>query len=96
MDYTGTIKGDRIVRGIVSLAGAVVNGSGFSSSVSDGLYTITFSPAFSSQPTIVAMSNQDRANGVHLFSISASQAQVVFDLNGTLATTEFSFIAVGQ
>jgi hypothetical protein len=88
----------RIVRGIVNPSGSVFAGSGFTAAhngpVGTGSYTITFSPAFSGDPTVTAsgVNTIVRVGG----TISSSSITVqTSNLNGSSADDTFSFIAIG-
>jgi hypothetical protein len=95
LDYTGTIRGDRILRGSISRAGSVSAGDGFTTTLSDGIYSIVFTDAFSNTPSILVTSTSDRANGVHVFTKSVLGASVILTLDGVAATSNFDFVAIG-
>lgn len=92
----------RIVRGSLSSAGVTVNGSGFTSShPSTAHYTVTFTTAFSSPPSVVVscgaagqtLASQDVAT---VDSASASGFTVIIGVHNIgFADEPFSFIAAG-
>lgn len=96
------LNGNRIVRGIVSSAGAIEEGTGFTVSHSGtGDYTITFSPAFSDVPSVVTGPGSDAAiSASKIFAgtpVTASAARVITFVasTGAVANGQFHFIAIG-
>ena len=94
--------GLRVVRGSIATDGSVVSGSGFTvTGPANGVagynhvYTLTFSPAFSSTPTVV-MTGMLIPGGAQIGVISqtASGAQVA-SATGFNGDNGFTFIAVG-
>lgn len=91
------VLGQKIVTGQVSSAGAVVAGTGFTSTLtSTGIYTITFNPVFAAAPTVtVAVNGNNPNNFIWVFSISGSTLVVHNDNSSGVATNvPFSFLAV--
>lgn len=91
----------RIVRGTVSAAGAIVNGSGFSSvKNTTGDYTVTFTAPFGSAPIVVPGAGTT-AFGAKLKSSvapteSAFSVYTFITSTGVLNDGEFTFTAVAQ
>lgn len=86
----------RIIRGLINGPdGAIVAGTGFTASrTAVGLYTITFSTAFSAAPTTVLTIRQ--VGGL----LSRNEAPgstgiTTFDLSGTAMDRSFSFVTIG-
>lgn len=100
---TGTIpkageNGLRIVRGVINSAGTIIQGAGFTTSkISAGIYEITFSPGYSSAPTIISSVYAGNATLTYWATISINVARVLTtQSNGTAVDSGgFSFIAIG-
>lgn len=104
----GASEALRIVRGTVASNGSVHQGAGFTiSQPSTGVFDVTFSPAFSSPPTVVctAMHPTNSASNIfgaahclvnHADQITASKARVIIsDGSDSVQNWNFAFIAVG-
>lgn len=90
-------SGMRLVRGQVRNDGVILVGSGFTvSHTGTGAYTVTFSPAFSGAPVVVATVQHGIAQ---MATVSSPSAGVVYidtwDANGTASDQFFHFIAIG-
>jgi hypothetical protein len=95
----GALGGNRIVRGTVSPAGAIVVGEGFTSSkLATGTYQVVFDTAFSAPPSVVVSLGMTAGTvGIHIrdaVPITVSLFEVVTYSTGFL-DAEFNFIAVG-
>lgn len=86
----------KMIRGWVAANGAITSGEGFTvSNGSTGVYTITFSVAFSEEPAVVATA----ASTLVPVNNSVSSSAVILNfrsLANALTNTQFSFIAIGQ
>jgi hypothetical protein len=88
----------RLVRGDVRGGdGAILRGAGFTvQRVSDGVYDIFFTPAFSAAPTVTVTAHAYERTVSHApFFLSASRARVLIQANGSLADTDFSMCVIG-
>ena len=88
----------RILRGEIQFAGTVGSGSGFSSSrPGTGVYTITFSAPFASEPAVTATAEDASGPQIVTFSaLSSSSVTIrVWTLAGAPVNTDFSFHAIG-
>lgn len=94
----GALGGNRIIRGNVSSAGAVVRGNGFTSAkTGTGLYTVTYTTAFASTPTVI-LGWGDTAGGGGAEIQSESEtgfAVVTYNTASAVLNNSFSFIAAG-
>lgn len=94
------LGGLRIVRGSVTAAGAIDAGTGFTiAKTGTGLYTITFSPAFSAVPSVVASAGTTagalfakQQNGT---TPTSSEFKVVTTTSAAVTDSAFHFIAAG-
>ena len=85
----------RIVRGSVKYDGTVQYGSGFTTvKNSTGTYTITFSPAFSDVPTVVAIGNAGAMASLNGVGASTCVIKTYWGF-GTNTDSYFYFIAAG-
>ena len=97
----GALGGNRVVRGVVSGAGAIEEGSGFTVvRNATGDYTVTFSPAFADVPTVLlGIGTSATANYVRISStvaVTASSVRVLgFTFAGVAADAQFHLIAIG-
>jgi hypothetical protein len=100
----GGVENLRIVRGTVNADGTIGQGSGFSvSRTSTGQYTVTFTTAFSAEPTVTLTTYgnaSDAFNGISLSSTvikSASQFGANITNPGSTAFRDikWEFIAIG-
>ena len=94
----GTV--DRIIRGDISSAGAIQQGSGFSmGTITTGRYPINFTPAFSSVPTVVVSINATEGDYgfIGTASLTASGFIVMTRYSSSILsnTTPFNFIVIG-
>ena len=90
-------SGLRIVRGQVNYLGTILTGTGFTVAHSaTGGYTVTFSPAFSGTPVVVATVQHGTAQ---MATVSSPSSSVVFidtwNPDGTASDQYFQFIAIG-
>lgn len=90
----------RVLRGRVSAAGAVLDGSGFTASrISTGVYVMTFSPAFAvgGTPSITASAESSGAAKFAMVStpLPTSTRILVVNGSGTPLDSDFHFIAIG-
>ena len=88
----------RIVRGVVSSAGAIFAGSGFTvTRTGVGAYTVTFDTAFAAFPTISATVQSGLSRLVTSTSVGNSSAQFRTFVSSTEAAADhqFHFIAIG-
>lgn len=93
-------SGLRMLKGSIAGSGTIIQGgSGWSmGTVNTGIYTVVFSPAFSTPPTVVATLTQNAGNAVtSIFNNSVSTTQAVFNIvsAGALVNRDFAFIAIG-
>lgn len=96
--YAASEDGLRIIRGIVSNAGAVSFGSGFTAAKnSTGNYTVTFSSPFGNTATITANAYSTGSLYCALQGTPANDAITlkIYDAAGTLTDAVFGFIAIG-
>lgn len=95
----GALGGNRIIRGTVSSAGAVVAGAGFTAArTGTGLYTVTFDTPFSAVPSVpVGAGATVAAYAVRASAVSTTAVSVVSYLvtTGVLTDAEWHFIAAG-
>lgn len=86
----------RTLRGQVSAAGAVVLGSGFTSSRSSaGIFAVNFTTAFSAQPVVVP-SLFGATGNFNVAGANAASCQVnTYDTAWAAADRAFNFIAIG-
>jgi hypothetical protein len=96
----GATENLRVVRGVLSGAGGVLVGSGFTvSHPSGGVYTVTFNPSFTSSPTVTANveSGAGAARLVTLQNVTANSATFNIVVPNTLAVADaaFHFTAMG-
>jgi hypothetical protein len=89
----------RIVRGVVSGAGTIIVGSGFTvthTTPGSGQYTVTFNTQFFDSPTVVATADLD---GRLISTVGASLTSVNFQtrdvISGVTTDAAFHFIAIG-
>jgi hypothetical protein len=89
----------RVVRGRVSSAAAVIDGSGFSAThPSTGTYNVNMSAGFNgtSSPVVIPVNSSPLIPIITgLSSPTGGFAVLFFDTSGTLTDTEFIFIAAG-
>jgi hypothetical protein len=91
----------RIVRGVISLDGAVLNGSGFTvSHPVTGKYQITFTPAFAGLPAITATVKETNgaSEALPMLEFAASSGvllEVYARSDGSFVNRDVQFIAVG-
>lgn len=87
----------RTIRGFVNSSGDIVHGAGYSSvRDSTGVFTVTFTTAFSANPTLTANVVGDAGGMVYINTVSTSAIQVVtYDKDGTLANRGFMFHVIG-
>ncbi len=88
----------RILRGRISGAGGITSGTGFTvSKTGTGAYTVTFSTAFSSQPTVTATPQVALSRLATCTSVLAGSAQfrTFTSTDGAAIDQDFHFIAVG-
>lgn len=87
-----------LIRGVIDSTGGKTAGNGFSCTrTGTGVYSITWSTAFSSTPAVVATLQADLPQ-YSIFAIITSNTAVtvkVYDATGTASSQSFSFIAVG-
>jgi hypothetical protein len=90
----------RIVRGVLTGAGGIIVGSGFTAAhPSSGTYTITFTPAFSAQPAVTV--SADSGGAVPLVAttsgVTASTAgiKLFYSTTGAVNDGALHFIAIG-
>lgn len=89
----------RILRGIVSSAGAVLNGTGFSVvKTGVGAYTINFTSGFSDLPAITANVQAGLSRTITTTSVTPSSAGFRIFASGAESAQDqqFHFIAIGQ
>ena len=94
---TTIIGGDRIVRGTVSGAGVVEQGTGFTASrTAVGTYTITFSPTFAGTPSVTATAESWFARLNSAVPVSAANFGLfVTDNTAAQSDQRFNFVAIG-
>jgi hypothetical protein len=87
----------RILRGRISGSGGITTGTGFTvSKTGTGAYTVTFTTAFSNQPTVVATPQVALARSVTCTSVLAGSAQFrTWDSASAAIDQDFHFIAIG-
>ena len=90
----------RIIRGVVTAAGGIIVGSGFTvSHPSSGLYTITFSTAFTGAPAVTVSADSGGSVPLVATTDGATANYVSFKLfystSGSANDGAFHFIAVG-
>lgn len=88
----------RIIRGRISAAGTITTGTGFTvTKTGTGAYTVTFSTAFSAEPTVTATPQVGLARIATCTNVGASSAQFrTFDSAGGAAVDQdFHFIIIG-
>ena len=88
----------RIVRGVVSAAGTILAGSGFTVTYTGlGAYTVTFDTAFAGLPTISATVQSGLSRLVTSTSVGAGSAQFRTFISNIAAAADhqFHFIAIG-
>ena len=88
----------RIIRGRIAGNGTITTGSGFTvSKTGTGAYTVTFTTAFASEPTITATPQVGLARIATCTNVGASSAQFrTFDsTTGAAVDQDFHFIAIG-
>jgi len=94
----GGVENLRILRGRIAGNGTIITGSGFTvSKTGTGAYTVTFSTAFASEPTITATPQVALARIATCTSVFAGSAGFrTFDSAGGAAIDQdFHFIAIG-
>jgi len=97
----GSENGLRIVRGSIAYNGAISRGAGFTVvKGTTGRYTITFTPAFTAIPTIVASginSGGALSISMEVSTMTASTVEMIVmtSPDGVSADGPFSFIAIG-
>jgi hypothetical protein len=95
----GGVENLRIVRGRVSSAGAVLDGSGFTAAKpATGTYNVNMSVGFNGEtsPAVIAFNSSPLIAAIFgLSSPSGSFTVRFFNTSGTLTDTEFIFIAAG-
>lgn len=97
-----TTRGLKIVKGTLSSDGTILAGEGFTVSHSSVLdsYTITFSSAFLTAPTITAVPTEAGSRQPHIVSVSTTAFELeMYSLNavaGGGTANGFSFIAIGE
>ena len=97
---TGGAENLRIIRGHINSAGGITTGSGFTvTKTGTGAYTVTFTTAFTSEPTVTATPQVGLARIATCTNVGAGSAQFrTFDVSSSPATAidqDFHFIAVG-
>jgi hypothetical protein len=91
----------RIIRGVVSGAGNIIVGSGFTVShgaPGSGLYTITFNTPFPSAPTVTATADTPVTTEGRIIStrgVTGNSAQLLTSVPAGVTDAAFHFIAVG-
>jgi hypothetical protein len=96
----GSQENLRIIRGVVSPTGTIVDGSGFTVTRDDvGTYTINFNTPFSNFPTLTGNAHYSFASGSYRFLMveirSLFYVKVRVGTAGGFQDGQFSFIAVG-
>jgi hypothetical protein len=87
----------RVVRGVISSAGSILAGQGFTvSRTAAGSYTVTFTASFTAFPTVTVSAQAGIPRMATTTNVGQTQAQVrTFAGAGALVDTQFHFIAVG-
>ena len=90
----------RILRGRIAGNGTITTGTGFTAARNDvGIYTVTFTVAFASQPTITATPQVGLARIATCTNVGTGSSQFrTFDVGGSAAVAadqDFHFIAIG-
>jgi hypothetical protein len=94
----GGVENLRILRGRISGGGGITTGSGFTvSKTGTGAYTVTFSTAFSGEPSITATPQVALARIATCTSVFAGSAQfrTFVATSGAAIDQDFHFIAIG-
>lgn len=90
-----------IIRGTVATDGSVLNGEGFSSSGSGGIFTLTWDNPFASAPTVVVTVEATPPGELIAANVTATPSTTAAGVrtwdvpSGTLLSKQFSFIAIG-
>jgi prepilin-type processing-associated H-X9-DG protein len=96
---TAAAPAPKIVRGNVTGAGGITNGSGFTvSRTGAGQYTVTFSPAFSTTPVVICAPIR---NGMLFMHVSGLPSTTTFSVivrgtGGAVEDADWSFIAIAS
>lgn len=86
----------RIIRGSVSSAGAILEGSGFTvSHRGTGLYLVTFNTAFSDAPTVLGSAGAGRTFSAGNLGTTSADIATQSTTTGSTADAQFHFIAIG-
>lgn len=91
-------SGLKLLRGVVTNTGAISEGSGFTvAKTATGKYTITFSPAFSDVPVVLANPVEDdtRTATVYDAATGSVKVDIRFSTDNTHDNIGFHFIAIG-
>jgi len=94
----GGVENLRILRGRINAAGGITTGTGFTvSKTGTGAYTVTFTTAFSGEPTITATPQVALARIATCTSVFAGSAQfrTFVATSGAAIDQDFHFIAIG-
>ncbi len=94
----GASENLRILRGRIAGNGNITTGTGFTASrTGTGAYTISFSPAFTGEPTVTATVLVTLGRSVTCGTVNSSSAQFrTWDVGGASAIDQdFGFIAIG-
>lgn len=95
---TNAAKSLEIVRGSITSGGVVSVGEGFSSSRgAAGQFTVTFTTAFGSTPTVTAIGSSGQSTIVSIASLSTTQVSFFCyaRTDGSYQDTAIQFIAIG-
>lgn len=94
---SGGIEDLYIIRGVVSSTGAILAGTGFTvSHTGTGLYTITFTTAFSAMPAVTVTPQSGLGRIATCTSVGAGSTGIdTRDTSGTATDNQFNFIAIG-
>jgi hypothetical protein len=93
----GTTENVRIIRGRIAGNGSITTGVGFTvSKTGTGAYTVTFSTAFSGEPSVTATPQVGIARIATCTNVGASSSQFrTFDHLNNAIDQDFHFIAIG-
>jgi len=94
----GATENLRMIRGIFSSSGTLVNGQGFTSvRTTNGSYTVTFTPAFSDLPAVTATTQTGLSRFATVTSVAAGSVQIrTWDsASEVLNDSQVNFIAIG-
>ncbi len=95
---TAAETGLKIIRGRVSIAGAILSGAGFTvTKGSAGVYTLNFTAPFSSRPSITAIAETvGDASIASTGSTGGSETLAIYrNASAVYADASFHFIAIG-